>query len=194
MRKREAVYIGGYRILPLGTVGDSLNASNCHALQAPSCSADKQHRRLAATYSSLCNACYYVISAALYVFEMIQWIKESKVDEKKTVFNQRALFIGLSALTDSDIMPPADPPHSQIHTLTGENSRLNSIAFPPRCASRFHPLAALWKTTWADRIPVTEAVYVSVRVSWSETWTWQSICGAHKQPDQQHMRQTFSVY
>lgn len=34
MRKREAVYIGGYRILPLGTVGDSPNTSKRGALQA----------------------------------------------------------------------------------------------------------------------------------------------------------------
>lgn len=34
IRKREAVYIGGYKILPLGTVGDSPGASNRRSLQA----------------------------------------------------------------------------------------------------------------------------------------------------------------
>lgn len=70
------------------------------------------------------------------------------------MFKQRAPFISLSALTDEQHNASAHPPHSHIHTLTGESSRLDSIAFPLNCASGFHRL-------WADRIPTTEAACTS---------------------------------
>ena len=76
MRNREAVYIGGYRILPLGTVGDSLSAPDRHTLQTLYCTADKQYCRLAAMQIWLRNK-YSIISGNSHLwYDMIHQINK----------------------------------------------------------------------------------------------------------------------
>lgn len=57
----------------------------------------------------------YVMSAALFVFEVRQYIEGKK---GATRFNQSALFISLSALTDSSITPRSSRTHGSEQQVT----------------------------------------------------------------------------
>lgn len=111
----------------------------------------------------LCNIC-----CALCLWDDTLDKGDEKERKKRLCLNRELFSSACQRWLTSGVMPLAHPPHSHIHTLTGESSRLNSIAFPLHCASGFHRLSASWKSTRADRTPMTAAACTSETTARSE--------------------------